>query len=349
MKLWISLFALCLAASGCSDETIITPAPDEENAGNPGGMLPVPGGNQGQPPAGADNNDNPPPPSDNNNPPPPSDNNNPPPPPNDDNNPPPPPANTGCDFNATAAVKITGAVNWPAGLAVEAGQGQIEIWFKGELDHQGNLVNATGPVCSTVVPDFHTSALAGGDTHGTVIPPDVWSSPGIPATAFEVQLGGADPGATLVANPTAMLLGLQMNDALNDPWPASYRQTQAVDHDGDGNPGITAYAATGGAYSNPRVDIFNPALRADRLFLALRTIIGLDGQVMSCDSAEGSATLILEQRIVGCGLDSGQPCSDAQVQTIDQNTPVFNVEGASFKLQRVAPGATCDQIIAAIP
>ena len=334
MNHWIALFVLGFAAFGCADDTINLP-PSEEGAGHPDpgmGLPPANGGAAGQAPAANGGENPPPPPSED------------PPAGNDD-----PPAASGSDFNATAAVKITGNVSWPGGLAIQQGSGLIEIWFKANLSHTGQIVSASGPVCAVKVPDFHTSAIAGGDTHGTVIPQSVWNAPGIPATAFEVQLGGTEPGASLVANPVAMLTGVQMNDGLNDPWPDSYRNTTAVDHDGDGNPGITALAAAGGPYSNPRVDLFNPQLRADRLFLAMRTIIGLDGRVNSCDAAEGSATLILDQRVVGCALDNGQPCQDAHVATIDQNSPVFQVDGATFKLQRVADGAACDQIIATLP
>ena len=231
MKLWIALIALSFAAFGCSDDTINVPV-GEEGAGNPDpgmGLPPSNGGNNNTPPA-ANGNDNPPP-ANNDNPPPPAEENPPaeqdPPPPGSDD----PPAATGCDFNTTTAVKIIGNVSWPAGLAIQAGGGNIEIWFKAALAHDGTTIMASGPVCAVKVPDFHTSALAGGDTHGTRIPQAVWTAPGIPATSFEVQLGGTEPGATLVANPVAMLTGVQMNDALNDPWPDSYRNTTAVDHD----------------------------------------------------------------------------------------------------------------------
>ena len=42
----------------------------------------------------------------------------------------------------------------------------------------------------------------------------------------------------------------------------------------------------GQEYANPRMPAFNPNLRADRIFLGLRNIIGLDGMLSSCDRAE---------------------------------------------------------------
>ena len=43
----------------------------------------------------------------------------------------------------------------------------------------------------------------------------------------------------------------------------------AADHDGDGNPGITSVAKTGGSYAYPRIDILNSNARAEALFPGL--------------------------------------------------------------------------------
>ncbi len=337
---------VCLAAAGCADAPVGTTETEEPGGPEQSGLPPANGGAAGQqpgsnlPPAQSPDSQQPPaeqPPQNT--------------PPAEQPPPETPPAEqpSGCDFSGTAAVKIVADVSWPGGIAVEAGGGQIHIWFRATLDHVGNVVLANGPVCGVEIPDFHTNAIAGGDTHGTYLPEAVWQSPLIPQAELEVQLGGADPGASMVANPTATLLGVELADPVNDPWPNSYRDVRATDHDQDGRPGVTALSRSGGAYSNPRVDLFDANQRASELYLALRTIIGLNGQITSCDSAEGQATLLLDQRVVGCRLETGGDCRPNQVDMIDRNVPVFQVNGATFRLSRVADAATCDEIRAALP
>ena len=136
-------------------------------------------------------------------------------------------------------------------------QGTVEIWFRSDITDDGQRVVASGHVCAVEVPDFQTNALAGGDTHGTVIPAEAWA--GTAPTELLVELSGRTAGSTLQVNATPMFLGTSLDNPMG-AWPDSASRLTAIDHDGDGYPGVTSYAASGPGCSNPRIDVFNADL-----------------------------------------------------------------------------------------
>ncbi len=262
------------------------------------------------------------------------------------------PANNGagsCDFNGQAAVKIDVDVAWDSGLAIEAGSGTLEIWFSATLDHNGNVIAVTGNPCEVVIPDFETNVLAGGEKVGTAWPQGIWAGAGIPKIDLTVNLAASEPGSQITIPPGPLVLGATFNDDLNDPWPGSWTGLNATDHDGDGKPGVTTLAKTGNGYGMPRLDIFNDQVRADQIYLAFRTILSLDGVIDSCEGASGAATFTMEQHAVGCHVAGGGECNNDQVNLLDNNLPQFRVTGANFELRKVAQGASCNDIIAALP
>ncbi len=254
--------------------------------------------------------------------------------------------NQECQLEGTAAVKILAQVSWPGSLAMEPGEGTFEIWFKSEINDDGEVIIASGHVCEVDVPDFHTKPLAGGDTHGTVIPADAWLSG--PRTALSLRLSGRAPGSILTVDPTAMFLGTELSEPMGS-WPTSSSNMRAIDHDNDGYPGVTSYAAMGAGYSNPRIAAFNPSLRANRIFLGMRNIIGFEGMLTSCGRAEGTANLSLDQRSFGCLTPEGDECNPSQTALLDGNMPQFQVEEASFTLQTLSDDTDCAAIRRALP
>ena len=145
-----------------------------------------------------------------------------------------------------------------------------------------------------------------------------------------------------------MFLGTELDNPMGE-WPNSSTSMRNVDHDGDGYPGVTSYAAMGAGYSNPRVDILNPALRANRIFLGMRNIIGFDGMLTSCDRAAGAADLSLDQRSFGCLTPDGTECNAQQTSLLDSNMPQFEVQSATFTLQKLAGAPTCENVRATLP
>jgi hypothetical protein len=177
----------------------------------------------------------------------------------------------------------------------------------------------------------------------------VWSSPTMPTIDAHATISSADPGASLHLERGAVVLGATMTDPLNDPWPADWHQLASTDHDGDGSPGVTAAAKTGGNYAYPRIDILNSEARASEIYLVSRTTMEFDGTVDTCDSAVGEATITMENHSVGCAMTTGGDCSDGQTTTLDNNMPQFVVMGGDFELVRLADGAACDAVFAALP
>jgi hypothetical protein len=100
----------------------------------------------------------------------------------------------------------------------------------------------------------------------------------------------------------------------------------------------------GPGYANPRVDIFDASQRAQQIFLGLRNVIGFNGTLTSCESAEGTASLILEQRAFGCVREDGERCTDGQTDLLDNNLPKFEVNSATFRLERLDDTASCADV-----
>jgi hypothetical protein len=254
-----------------------------------------------------------------------------------------------CDLDMQAGIRLSVDVTWAGGIAVLEGAGAIDIWLLGELDAEGTDVSLTGRVCRIALPDFATGLLAGNETYGTMFPDSVWASPTMPTIDANATISAADPGATLHLERGAVVLGATMTDPLNDPWPADWHQLAATDHDGDGSPGVTAAAKTGGGYAYPRIDILNSDARAEEIFLVSRTTMEFDGTIDTCDTAVGEATITMENHSVGCGMVGGGQCSDGQTTTLDNNMPQFVVMGGDFELVRLPDGAACDAVFAALP
>ena len=254
-----------------------------------------------------------------------------------------------CNFDGIAAVKLEVDVSWGGGLAIQEGGGQLDIWFKANLDQDGNVIAVSGQPCNVDIPDFQTNALAGNEPIGTQWPQGFWSKPNMPAIDLQVNLASSEVGSQLTIPAGPMILGASMSDELNDPWPGNWSGVNAVDHDGDGKPGVTTVAKTGSSYGLPRLDIIDDAVRADQIYLAFRTILALDGVIDSCGSASGAATFTMEQHAVGCRVKDGDDCTTSQVDLLDSNMPQFQVSSASFLLKKVAASATCADILAALP
>jgi hypothetical protein len=254
-----------------------------------------------------------------------------------------------CDLTMAAAIQLSIDVSWPGGLAVVEGSGAIDAWLLADLTTIDGGVQLSGRMCELALPDFQTGALAGGETYGTEFPPAIWTNPSMPTIDALATVSSADPGAVLMLERGAVVLGGMMGDPLNDPWPSSWSGVQAVDHDGDGSPGLTAMAKTGAGYAYPRIDILNSDARAEALYIVSRTIMEFNGIVEDCDNASGGATVTMENHAVGCRMVGGGECSSGQTDTLDNNLPQFMVNGGHFQLARLPDGATCADAVAEFP
>jgi hypothetical protein len=269
----------------------------------------------------------------------------------------------GCANNqskATSANHIIADVSWPAKTGIEAGSGAMHIWTLTVLDMQAadptsGAIPATGKVkpCGSTIPALTKTGIAGGGKVQTVIPDEVWDQPGIPTFTATGTLSGFDVGATVQMDPVVSLVGMTMDKA-DGPWPSSFKQIKALDHDGDGKPGIFARPRTDAPFGAPPTSLFealNPnGKRATAIYVATRTKVELGGQRDTCTTASGSATVhMLDTHVVGCLRNDNKLCSDGEVDFIDQNQPKFTIKSASYKMVQLPDGASCADVRAALP
>ena len=250
---------------------------------------------------------------------------------------------------STAATHIVLAVRWPASLAIEAGQGEVHLWTKADLVFERGRVTGTARPCGSVVPALTKAGLVGGGQVQLDFPGAVWESPSMPVFQVTGSSDGFRLGAALSMDPVASTVGLTMMDPLNDAWPGQASRITAVDHDGDGYPGIRAIPR-----DPPPLDLWavlDPnGARADAVDLATRTVVQLTGTRDSCTSAAGTAQVsAFDSHVVGCHVKGGGPCTQAQSDFIDATLPLFEVESATFEMAQVPPTATCAAVRAALP
>jgi len=256
--------------------------------------------------------------------------------------------------SSSAANHIVIAVRWPASLAIAAGEGELHVWTKADLTFAGDAITGTVRPCGSLNPALTKAAFVGGGQVQLEFPGAVWDAPSMPVFMVTGTNRGFDVGAELSVNRVASLVGLTMSDPLNGPWPANASEITAVDHDGDGQPGIRAVPRTNPPFSAPPLDlagVLDPrGARADRVYLATRTVLALSGERESCTSARGTAQVTsVDSHIVGCRVKGGGICTAAQSDFIDASQPRLTAESATFEMVQVAKTATCADVRAALP
>jgi hypothetical protein len=92
-----------------------------------------------------------------------------------------------------------------------------------------------------------------------------------------------------------------------------------------------------------------PAVDLEQIYVALRTVVSLAGQVYSSDKVLGTIDARLETSILGCQKTGGDPCSTSEMRAVKVLNPtVTQQEGnpSLFRAIRVADTQTCAEIIA---
>lgn len=255
---------------------------------------------------------------------------------------------------STAASHIVLMVRWPAHLAITAGHGEVHLWTKADLVFERGRVTGTARPCGSVVPALTKAGIVGGGQVQLEFPGAVWESPAMPVFQVTGSFTGFRVGAALSMDPIASTVGLTMIDPLNDAWPGQASQITAVDHDGDGYPGIRAIPRTDPPFAAPPLDlgaVLDPSgAHADEVYLATRTVVQLTGTRASCASAAGTAQVsAFDSHVVGCHVQGGGACTQAQSDFLDASLPLFEVESATFEMVQVPSTATCAAVRAALP
>ena len=269
-----------------------------------------------------------------------------------------PPSSGGCPplGTLTLSVHIIMDATWPGGTATSAGSGKIHLWNMSKLNTANGVLSGDETrSCGTILPDFSLNGagqlVTGGSKVLVEIPHAVWEAPTIPKLQSRGKIAGFDPGSAFSIDGTVALIGLTMPDPAA-AWPNSYTAIMAVDADGDGKPGFTAVPRAGMGYVQPPtgLGLFGSAPSADRLYLASRTVVSLDGKLTSCTDVSGTAKIaFFDSHVVGCHVKNGNDCTANQIDFVDQSRTLYKISGATFTAKKIADNASCADARAALP
>lgn len=261
-----------------------------------------------------------------------------------------------CNLAGTWGTYITSPVTWKGTLALAAGNGNLREWLLSTRTQNGNKTVDKAVPCAIQLPDFKGSAIAGGESYGLRFPTASFDKGKVPATTLNGTLSGSTVGSTFSTPNTALLLGLSMANAATATWPTSSSGITPRDDDADGNPGFTTNAATGTNYKDFPLDLLKTA-RADKLYVATRTVASLSGKLTSCTEIDGSVkfavlggTPAINSHILGCHISGGGTCNGTQQNFVDGNSPAFVPgAGSTMKSIKLAANATCADVRSALP
>jgi hypothetical protein len=254
-----------------------------------------------------------------------------------------------CPSEYSMAMHVVVNVEWPSSSAVAKGSGQVHLWSKSNFVEDGDSASVVGRSCGSTLPAITPSALATAITGTQKILPEIpnaaWDTlnmPSFPGTSTRT-------GNTIVMNPGVALVGLTMSNPTGT-WPA-VGNIMGVDHDGDSKLGLTAIPKETSGYSAIPVELKSSPLRADKVYLATRTVMTLSATVEGCpETYTGTANVTkLDNHVIGCHVKGGGECNTTQRNFVDDNTTVFTIKSATFTTERISETATCADVRAALP
>ncbi|HKP60958.1 MAG TPA: hypothetical protein VJV78_29715 [Polyangiales bacterium] len=248
------------------------------------------------------------------------------------------------------ALRINTSVSWPATSYVRSGSGTASFWLRLTITQSGTSLTGTAALCDQSTPETRNSITT--DRY-LLDYPDVMFTPGATPASFSATLASQSPGAALTSTRTAHLLGMTMSDPLNGAWPSvSTARANQVDHDSDGEVGISVVFIDDSTYNHAQTDGTLWAARASLAYGVQRLRFSLGGALSGCSGASGTATVqSFDTRAIGCRLESGSDCSSSQYNHIDSNSAVYTTGSANYTLTRLgASGSTftCAQVRTAL-
>jgi hypothetical protein len=267
----------------------------------------------------------------------------------------------------TVGTNISLAVTWPGTNSAMAGSGTVHIWLLSDFTANGNSFTGPTRTCGTTLPAVTLTGLgqiaAGGKNVQIQLGSSVWSAMSMPTYNSSGTQTGWMPSDTITVSPTVALIGLALpsgTDPTSFAWPGSSWSfpsgTTFPDHDGDGNPGITATPASGNGFVDPptAVGLGGSAPSADQIYVTTRSEISLSGKWDSCSAQSGTATVThFDNHVVGCHIKGGSTCTtgaaNTQADFLDQNRTIYMPGSATFVAKTLAAGAKCADVLSALP
>jgi hypothetical protein len=253
-------------------------------------------------------------------------------------------------LNGVYALRINAQTSWPSTQYVQSGSGTAQFWLRVTLSQSGTALSGSAQLCDQATPEFRNSVTS--DRYLADYPAAMFT-PGAPGAAFSGTLASLSPGAALSSTRTAHVLGISLSDPLNGTWPAlSAARSSQVDHDGDGDVGITVIFVDDSTYNHVQTAGTLYAARASHDYGAQRLRFSLAGALTGCTGASGAATVqSFDTRTIGCRLESGQDCSSSQYTHLYDNSIVHSISSASYtltKLGNTGSTFTCAQVRSAL-
>jgi hypothetical protein len=266
-----------------------------------------------------------------------------------------PDATTGCALSGTRALRITAKVNWKGSALLDivplivAGSGEVQVVVLLDVKGDGNEGQATIRACGAALPPFQSSVR---EHYRVRFDEALWEAV---ATRWKTSFSRscAEPGCAVTASYVEAQLGVELPQHFNWPGPRdALAKTYLRDDDGDGASGIPVVFDTsndtGVSYENPPTSIL-AGERSKQANLGLRVTLSLDGKLESCQRYAGrTRSMTIDTRAHGCVLESGEPCTGQQVSFVNDNLPVWEVQGASWQMVELPAGASCAMARAAL-
>jgi hypothetical protein len=144
-----------------------------------------------------------------------------------------------------------------------------------------------------------------------------------------------------------------MADPLKGSSPSlATARSNPVDHDADGQIGITVAFVDNSTYNYPQTAGTFFAARASHAYGVQRLRFSLGGALSGCSGASGTATVqSFDTRTIGCRLESGSNCNSSQYGHMNDNAIVHSISNASYTMTRLGGSGssfTCAQVRAAL-
>lgn len=259
------------------------------------------------------------------------------------------------DLNGRAAVLGELNVHINASGLVETDT-TAELLIAMDIVQSGTSVTVTATACDIVIPDV---PIEGQDQPISFV---------VPQATIE-SLGVVEGTATL-SSPNQTCAAFETSDivivmgAKLDPLTIATAPLPEADQDGNftacapsADTGCTLAIGSGCACdqeedTKPGATLLAmnvPAVDLDEVYVALRTVFSLSGEVHSSDLVLGEINATLEQGILGCRMADGGACSSGEVGAVRTLNPDITQQPGNpslFRAVRVAEGTSCADIVA---
>jgi hypothetical protein len=250
-----------------------------------------------------------------------------------------------CPSKYATAMRMRVDMSWPDTVAYWGGKGLMQAWSKITYTTTAAGTTVESVPCGVALPVVTSTPLLDGVQFANDIPVSAFDQPSMPRFVGRAEWRAGE----LVLDVGASVLGA----ALSDPgatWP--FRTAlQLADHDGDGKPGITAFAKKDPPFGLPPVDVAMTKY-IDATYIASRTTLRLTAAREGCSAlVEGDVEpLMFDYTIVGCHLVDGGDCAEREVNLINNQSPKFTLgSGGTWRSVLIDANARCADVRTALP